>query len=297
MKQKSRQMMRMVDQINRDNFTGRRVLTCYSCHRGGDRPRLTPTVDDIYDPPPPPQPDVITRGPDSPDAAQILDRYVQALGGAQRLRQLHSFIARGTEQEFGEAAKNPVNIYAETPGRQATVTTTEHGVRTVVCDGSSAWVAAPYEDSPVPLLPLSSGELDGARLDAHLAFPAQIKQLLTGWRVGFPYEIRGHQTEVVQGLMAGGAPVKFYFDRQSGLLLRQVRYSDTAVGMIPTQIDYGDYRVVAGVKIPFLRGLRRRRRTNHHATDGSSAPMLVIDRGESFTQPAPSPRSKPAVER
>ena len=33
--------------------------------------------------------------------------------------------------------------------------------------------------------------------------------------------------------------------------MRQVRYSDTAVGVIPAQIDYSDYRAVAGVKMPF----------------------------------------------
>jgi hypothetical protein len=46
-----------------------------------------------------------------------------------------------------------------------------------------------------------------------------------------------------------------YFDSQSGLLVRQVRYVDTAVGVIPTRIDYSDYRDVAGVKVPFLRVL------------------------------------------
>jgi len=45
-------------------------------------------------------------------------------------------------------------------------------------------------------------------------------------------------------------PVNFYFD-ESGLLVRVVRFSDTAVGRIPIQIDYSDYRDVTGVKMPF----------------------------------------------
>ena len=80
----------------RNNFAGQRLLTCYSCHNGGERPKLIPTLDGIYDPPPPPQPDVITRGPASPTADQILDKYLQALGGAQRLAGLTSFVAKGT---------------------------------------------------------------------------------------------------------------------------------------------------------------------------------------------------------
>jgi len=42
-----------------------------------------------------------------------------------------------------------------------------------------------------------------------------------------------------------------YFDAESGLLLRQLRYADSPVGRLPTQVDYSDYRDVAGVKMPF----------------------------------------------
>jgi hypothetical protein len=45
--------------------------------------------------------------------------------------------------------------------------------------------------------------------------------------------------------------VKLYFDPASGLLVRLVYFNDTPVGRIPTQIDYEDYRDVAGVKLPF----------------------------------------------
>ena len=42
-----------------------------------------------------------------------------------------------------------------------------------------------------------------------------------------------------------------YFDAESGLLVRQLRYASSPVGRMPTQIDYSDYREVSGVKIPF----------------------------------------------
>ncbi len=95
MKETARKMMRMVDQINKNNFAGQRLLTCYSCHNGDERPKLIPTLDGIYDPPPLPQPDVITQGPASPTADQILDKYLQALGGAQRLAALHQLRRQG----------------------------------------------------------------------------------------------------------------------------------------------------------------------------------------------------------
>jgi len=68
---------------------------------------------------------------------------------------------------------------------------------------------------------------------------------------GFPAtSIDGRDVEVVQGT-SGKSTVKLYFDKQSGLLVRQVRYAQTIVGPNPTQIDYSDYREVAGVKLPF----------------------------------------------
>src|SRR5436853_117136 len=62
--------------------------------------------------------------------------------------------------------------------------------------------------------------------------------------------INDHPVQVVQA-MAGGSRVKLFFDKETGLLTRVVRYSQTIVGQVPTQIDYSDYREVAGVKMPF----------------------------------------------
>ena len=60
--------------------------------------------------------------------------------------------------------------------------------------------------------------------------------------------------------------MNFYFD-ESGLLVRLVRFADTAVGRVPTQIDYADYREVSGVKIPF--------RWTATWTDGQSTTQLA----------------------
>jgi hypothetical protein len=45
--------------------------------------------------------------------------------------------------------------------------------------------------------------------------------------------------------------VNLYFDPTSGLLVRLVRWNATPVGPVPTEINYDDYRDVAGVKMPF----------------------------------------------
>ena len=45
--------------------------------------------------------------------------------------------------------------------------------------------------------------------------------------------------------------MKLFFDKESGLLVRQTRFIDTTVGLVPLHIDYSDYRAVSGVKMPF----------------------------------------------
>jgi hypothetical protein len=117
---------------------------------------------------------------------------------------------------------------------------------------------------------LSGSELDGARVDALLSFPAQIKQALTNLRAGVPTTIGdlptpaiqssvesivmfGHDrdVQVVQGTGPRGMLVTLYFDTNSGLLLRMVRYGGSPIGRVPTQIDFEDYRDAGGIKIPF----------------------------------------------
>ena len=82
----ARRMVQMVNAINKDNFRGRQVVTCWTCHRGAQNPAATPPIDAIYSTPVFTPPDVLpaanpaTAG--TPPADQILDKYIQALGGA-----------------------------------------------------------------------------------------------------------------------------------------------------------------------------------------------------------------------
>ena len=97
---------------------------------------------------------------------------------------------------------------------------------------------------------------------------------------------------MVQGSNPGESPVKFYFDQQSALLVRVVRYANLPVGLNPTQIDYADYHEVSGVKIPF--------RWTVTWTDGRSVtelnqvqPNTAIDAAR-FAKPAPPAPAKSA---
>ena len=90
-----------------------------------------------------------------------------------------------------------------------------------------------------------------ARSSMRLCFsPGKIKQAFSNWRAGAA-TIDDKEVSVVQGNNAGKPPVKLYFDKTSGLLAREVRYTPTPIGLVVAQVDYSDYRPVAGVQIPF----------------------------------------------
>jgi outer membrane lipoprotein-sorting protein len=250
-KNKARAMLGMMTAINKTYFAGKREITCYSCHRGVERPDVTPGLAELYGPPSSKEPDEL-RAPrvnsTSPDI--VLDKYIQALGGMDRLQNLSSFTAKGVYQGYQDE-KHGVDVFAKAPDQLSTVVHTSSGDSITTYDGHAAWIAGPPTERPVAILDLTDTALSGARLDAALAFPGQLKQALTQWRAGSSITIDGHDARMIQATTDGRYPVNLYFDIQSGLLVRLVRYTDSPVGLNPTQIDYADYRDVAGVRMPF----------------------------------------------
>lgn len=253
-KRMSRLMIQMVNAINRNNFGGRPVVTCYSCHHGSERPKAIPSLAEQYGVPPedPNEIEIVPDAQSGPPPDQILDKYIAALGGGESLAALTSLIAQGTYEGYETYhEKVPFELYAKAPAQLTTTIHTQNGDSTSVFDGSAGWIAA--ADKPVHLFPLLPGaELDGARVDAVLFFPAKIRDALINWRGGFPVTtLDDREVQVIQGVGEGKTRVKLYFDKESGLLLRQVRYVETKVGINPLQIDYKDYRAVNGVKLPY----------------------------------------------
>jgi len=272
-KRMARNMVNMVATINKNNFGGRQMVTCWTCHRNRDRPLTTPVMSTIYGMPPYEPDDVIVQAPGSPSAESILDKFVQASGGAQRMAALTSFVGKGTSVGFGGfGGGGDVEIVAKAPDKRAMIILfkqeTGRGDQIRTYDGRTGWLRTPL--NVLGEFQLMGSDLDGARFDAQLSFPGQIKQILTNLKSGPPTSItdlpapasqasvqkdlvseQTHVVDVVQGTGPRGLLVTLYFDQQSGLLLRELRYGNSPIGRVPTQIDFADYRDVDGIKLPF----------------------------------------------
>jgi hypothetical protein len=251
-KEIARKMMTMMFAINKDNFEGHREVTCNSCHNGSPKPVSVPVVGD--DTGKPMAAEAMAAPPDSekpdlsklPSASDVVDKYVQAVGGAAAIEKISTRSEKGTVTGFG-GHKFPVEILNESPDKSAVVTHYPNGDGVVAYNGHAGWTAFPHR----PSRDMEGPDLAAAKIDADLHLPIDLKKMFSELKVGPPQKIGDHAAYQIIGSREGQSPVEFYFDEQSGLLVRQVRYAESPLGLYPTRIDYADYRDQNGVKIPF----------------------------------------------
>lgn len=252
LKKKAREMSAMVIAINKAHFGGRTVITCWTCHRGRSVPIQTPTMDQIYGSLDFVQEDlVMATAPGLPRPETIVDRYLNALGGLQKVNAITSIAATGTSIGFrGFGGGGTVQLFAKSPNQRSLIIHYEVKGRDATVrsfDGKVGWTKTPI--NIVGEHQLHGSELDGATLDAQMMFPGQIKQVLTRLRTLDPTEIDGRPVEVIQGNGPRNMFATLYFDKETGLLTRLVRFGPSLIGRMPTQFDYSDYREVNGVKM------------------------------------------------
>lgn len=248
----ARKMIGMMMTINKENFEAHREVTCYSCHRGSTEPVGTPILTDEE---PKREESETKKSGEEPTALpawdQLLDKYVAAIGGAGALQKITSRVQKGTLIAFG-GQRFPVDVYSKAPDRRVSIMHLKDGDSITAFDGKQGWLSVPGR-----VHMMSAAENDAARIDADLYLPIHLKTLYQKFTVEPGEKIAGHDTYLVVGHSEGQPPLRLYFDQQSGLLLRLVRYAETPLGRNPAQIDYADYRDANGVKVPFRWTLAR----------------------------------------
>jgi len=147
----------------------------------------------------------------------------------------------------------PIDIYSKDPDERISFTHMPQGDSITAFNGHEGWLGMPGGR----LREMQGSELDAASIDADLHLATHLKQMFGQIEVRGTEKIGDRAADWVVGQRAGKPPIELYFDQQTGLLLRLVRYGETALGRMPTQIDYADYRDTDGVKIPYRWTLAR----------------------------------------
>lgn len=292
----ARKMILMVRMINQTQFGGQRRVTCYTCHRGDSEPKITPNLAVQYAAAEDTDANELElanlpASQGTPSADEILNKYMEALGGSKRLAAITSFVAKGTYSGYDtDNQPAPVDIYAKAPAQMTTVVHAPLGDSVRVFNGRDGWIASP--DRPVPLLSLTGGDITGANIDATLIFSTAIKQLYPQWRVA-ETTIDDKDVWMLEGIAPGQLPLKLYFDQEGGLLVRALRLIDTVIGYNPTQLDFSDYRPINGIKVPYHRVTTWT--DNQTTVDLTTVQLNASIDAARFAQPPPAqpPKIKP----
>lgn len=249
-KKTARDMIAMAAEINKSSFRGQRQVTCFTCHHGIGHPANTPPVLE-YDSPPRPQPAAAPAAGAALTVDAIVEKYVAAVGGAEAIRKVTSRVMKGKILAGGN--ESAIDLITKAPNKRISISHSANSQSYTAFDGSAGWMG----NTGRPAREMSAAESGAAGLDAEFSLALRLKEIFPQLRRGRPEEIGGVECETLNGTAPGRPPVRLYFDKSGGLLVRMVRYAETPLGRNPTQVDYADYRDAGGVKIPFRWTLSR----------------------------------------
>jgi outer membrane lipoprotein-sorting protein len=252
-KKTAREMIAMQNMINKNSFRGRLQVTCNTCHRGSARPVAVPPVQESDAMPQP-----MAAGMGAPPAGgaqvttdQVIEKYVAAVGGADAIKKITSREMKGTITAMG--SQSSIDVLTKAPNKRITISHTGNGESYTAFDGKEGWMGS----SGRPARTMSPPESAASSIDAEFYLPLRLKEMFPQLRRGRPETVNGVECEVLNGSAPGMPTARFYFARNTGLLMRQLRLAETSLGRIPTQIDYADFKSFDGVMIPLRWTLSR----------------------------------------
>ncbi|MGQ0762955.1 MAG: c-type cytochrome [Acidobacteriota bacterium] len=255
-KNTAREMMKMVIGLHKQTFPGASEISCFTCHRGQQRPVNVPV---LPLPTPLPRPSASPAattgaaptqpsGPPSPQptpsADEIYNKYIAAIGGQANVDKIKSRSAKGSVAQPNGSVTFDISQAA--PDKFHITATTPTGAFERGFNGSVGW-----EKGPQGVRALAPADVAQLQNSMGLLRHIRLKEQFTSMRARGTQLIGDRPTYVVIGTTADNRQERLFFDTSTGLLLRRISYMATLLGLIPEQIDFEDYRDVDGVKFPF----------------------------------------------
>jgi hypothetical protein len=184
-----------------------------------------------------------------PALDDILDKHIKAVGGKDALEKITSRSMKGTFdlETFGVSGA-PVEIFAKAPNKNSMkIDIPGFGVVNRVFDGANGWSSDPM----LGLRELSGLELAQMKREVEFYPESSFKKNYANMVLKGTEKVGSYETYVIEASPAEGASEKFYFDVNTGLLVRHDFVEiETPQGKGPMQVYLEDYKVVDGVKIP-----------------------------------------------
>src|SRR5215471_9715286 len=194
-----------------------------------------------------------TKAPDTkpvaglPSVDQILDKYVQAIGGKAAIQKVTSMVMKGTFEVPAFGASGTIERYSKAPNKFAFVVEIG-GFGTVqqAFNGTAGWSQDPQNG----MRDLAGKELAQTKLEADIYRDIKLKELYPKMAVTGKDKVADRDAYVIEATSADGISEKMYFDAQSSLLVRTDQTAYNAGEELPTQTFFEDYKEVDGLKVP-----------------------------------------------
>jgi len=184
-----------------------------------------------------------------PEAGEVLARYVAALGGQAALSKLNSRVMKGTFEIPAQNMSGSAEIDMQAPDHFfSEISIPDGGEHILVFDGKTGWSAEPQSG----VHRISGLELDQLQRSSQFLYESRLRELFTNIRVVGKIMEENRSAWVVQAAPAQGYPELFYFDVDSGLLLRHDSIVATSDGNVLSEHRYSHYVTVDGVEVPSL---------------------------------------------
>ncbi|HUK32061.1 MAG TPA: photosynthetic reaction center cytochrome c subunit family protein, partial [Candidatus Acidoferrum sp.] len=248
-KSRAREMILMTRRINQETFQGKNRVTCFTCHQGGTSPVSMANILLSSAPRPAATPPTAAVGEALPTVQQILDHYVQALGGKQALDAIKTRVIKTAPLNNPSTESSVNELFQKAPGKVMLLHQSGGYTLWAGFNGQQAWA----QDSLKSYWGLlNNSELHSMMRDSEMYQGSRISSQYKNVVVAGRETVGARDTFVVAGISPEGAREKFYFDVRTGLLLRRHIEEPTALGWFPLEMNFEAYREVAGVKIPFV---------------------------------------------
>jgi hypothetical protein len=178
---------------------------------------------------------------------QVLDRYVEALGGKAALQRLNTRTASGTVETRsgarGEVFNSDIHIFAKEPDLRIQIYL--DGIASRGINRNQGWSANLTEDG---FRELSGAELAAEKRDADFHWETDLRSIFARLEID---TADSEGVYVVKATASDGAVDRLYFDAGTGLLVRRSSSVRIPQGVYPVEYYFEDFKEVDGVKLPF----------------------------------------------
>jgi hypothetical protein len=183
---------------------------------------------------------------------RIIDHYATAIGGLATAEKVSTRITSGTWENTSNGIKCRFATYAKAPDRYLftliDLPGNKPGERGF--DGTHGWSLNMTETG---MRMLSGNELESARRSATFNADLKLKSLFSDLKFIGIEKSNGANAEVILATPSSGAPEKFCFDVETGLMVEHDEEFEGKKGTTVVRHYFSDYKSVDGIKIPFLR--------------------------------------------